>query len=361
MKDILLSFPGFENNVVFKIDDVNGFNNIWRVLRKRLHNLGYNLKTADQNKLSNCAWVLFVNGADLGEDGKNNILNFRYVIKNILGKLTKKRSEKGIYDECIYSGLRDKMALFLWEGPSVYPNNYKKELYDKFSTIFTWKDDLVDGKKFFKFYLPYPVKRRKINKINFSEKKFLVNISMNKFSNLPNELYSMRKKSVKFFENKLGDQFDLFGYGWDQVFYRGGGMFPFLLDRYRSYRGVSQDKLETLSHYKFALCYENTQHLKGYITEKIFDCFNARTVPIYWGAENVEDYIIKEAFIDRRQFGTDQELLDFLNKIDEEEYNRYLLSIENFLDGEKYKLFLPTNFVNIVVNRLRLKDNSENI
>lgn len=39
---------------------------------------------------------------------------------------------------------------------------------------------------------------------------------------------------------------------------------------------------------------------KGYITEKIFDCFFPGVIPIYWGAENVTDYIPQDTFIDRR-------------------------------------------------------------
>ena len=48
----------------------------------------------------------------------------------------------------------------------------------------------------------------------------------------------------------------------------------------------------------FAICYENARDIPGYITEKIFDCFFAGCVPIYWGgAPNVTDHIPANTFI----------------------------------------------------------------
>lgn len=34
---------------------------------------------------------------------------------------------------------------------------------------------------------------------------------------------------------------------------------------------------------KHYFCFENVRDLPGYITEKIFDCFFAEYIPIYWG------------------------------------------------------------------------------
>lgn len=355
MKDILINFssPVLGNNFIFNTDDVNSLNDAWKHLKKKMFDLGYNIKTADQNDLSNCAWVLFVDGDSLGI--KTAPVGFRSLIKKILTKKKEKRRE--LYQECLDKGLRDKMALFLWEGKSVKPYNYSKKIHDKFSTIFTWNDDLVDNKKFFKFYLPCPSSKKPINRINFNEKKFLVNISANKLSRFPNELYSLRRKSIKFFEDKLGDQFDLYGPRWNVPATRLENVFHFLMPKFKNYKGISKDKAETFSRYKFALCYENAYGLNGYVTEKIFDCFNAGIVPIYWGAENITDYADKNAFIDRRKFKSDKELLDFLNNIDEKEYNKYLSAIERYLTGNNYKLFLSENFADTIIKTLNLKTN----
>ena len=123
-------------------------------MKKKLFDLGYNIKTADQNDLSNCAWVLFIDGDSLGK------------------KHQKTETKRELYQECLDSKLKDKMALFLWEGKSVKPYNYTRQLHDKFSIIFTWNDDLVDNKKFFKLFTTVPKKGKRINRINFNEKKF---------------------------------------------------------------------------------------------------------------------------------------------------------------------------------------------
>ncbi len=338
MKGILINFssPVLGNNVIFNTNDVNNLNNPWKFLRKKLFNLGYDIKTADQNDLSNCAWVLFIDGDSLSE---------------------KMETKRELYKECLDYGLKDKVALFLWEGKSVKPQNYTKQLHDKFSIIFTWNDDLVDNKKFFKFHLPCPAGKKPAGRINFNEKKFMVNISANKLSRFPNELYSIRRKSIRFFENRLGNQFDLFGPRWNKPINRKEKFFPFLMPKFKSYKGISQDKIETLSRYKFALCYENAYGLSGYVTEKIFDCFNAGTVPIYWGAENITKYVDKNAFIDRREFKSDKDLFNFLNNINENKYNKYLLAIKKYLTSDNCKLFLPENFADTIIKTLNLKTN----
>lgn len=355
MKDILINFssPVLGNNSIFNTDDVNSLNDAWKHLKKKLFDLGYNIKTADQNDLSNCAWVLFIDGDSLGKNTEDASISFRSLIKKILTR--KKEAKRKLYQEGLNHNLKDKMALFLWEGKSVKPYNYTKQLHNKFSKIFTWNDDLVDNKKFFKFYLPCPAGKKSVNRISFNEKKFLVNISANKLSRFQNELYSARRKSIKFFENNIGSQFDLYGPRWNVPSTRLENIFPFLMPKFKNYKGISRDKAETFSHYKFSLCYENAYGLNGYVTEKIFDCFNAGIVPIYWGAENITKYVDKEAFIDRRKFKSDEELFYFLKNMGENEYNEYLSAIEKYLTGDNYKLFLPENFADTIIKTLNLK------
>ena len=57
----------------------------------------------------------------------------------------------------------------------------------------------------------------------------------------------------------------------------------------------------TLSKYKFSICFENSI-TAGYISEKIFDCFYAGTIPIYYGDPNVKESIDPDSFIDFRKF-----------------------------------------------------------
>lgn len=43
-----------------------------------------------------------------------------------------------------------------------------------------------------------------------------------------------------------------------------------------------EDKHKWLQEYKFNLCFENSSY-PGYLTEKLFDAYNAGCIPIYWG------------------------------------------------------------------------------
>jgi len=98
-----------------------------------------------------------------------------------------------------------------------------------------------------------------------------------------------------------------------------------------------QKKLNTLSKYKFSICFENIKDQSGYITEKIFDCFFARTVPVYLGADNVKDYIPENTFIDMRNFKNIDEMYEYLLSISEECYIEYLKNIVSFLNSAAFK------------------------
>ncbi len=74
--------------------------------------------------------------------------------------------------------------------------------------------------------------------------------------------------------------------------------------------------------------------IKGYITEKIIDCFAAGCVPIYLGADNVTDYIPKECFIDKREFPSYRDLLRFLKSVSAEKHAAYLAAARKFLLSE---------------------------
>jgi hypothetical protein len=224
---------------------------------------------------------------------------------------------------------KEKLVLFMWEPYIRLRKMYDPKLHTHFSRIYTWDDDLVDNKLYFKFYLP--VWQPMIAAIPpFEEKKLCVMVAAcasDKYpKKYPNELYSERKKAADFFEAVGEEGFDLFGKGWDVA-------------KNKSYRGPVADKIGVIKNYRFSICYENCQGVKGYVTEKIFDCFQAGNVPIYWGASNIEDYIPKACFIDRRDFASYEELYTFIKNMTKEAYEGYLQHIRDFLQSDAAKLF----------------------
>lgn len=46
-------------------------------------------------------------------------------------------------------------------------------------------------------------------------------------------------------------------------------------------------KQKWLEGYKFNICFENSSYL-GYLTEKLFDAYNAGCIPIYWGDTSLQ-------------------------------------------------------------------------
>ena len=59
----------------------------------------------------------------------------------------------------------------------------------------------------------------------------------------------------------------------------------------------SIELLNVFNRYKFVFVCENSV-ADGYITEKIFNCLFARTIPIYYGSSNIRRYINRRAFIE---------------------------------------------------------------
>lgn len=63
----------------------------------------------------------------------------------------------------------------------------------------------------------------------------------------------------------------------------------------RGFRDLPE-KWEGLAPFRYSVAVENSRH-DHYWTEKIADCFLAGTVPIYWGAPNINDYFPADAMI----------------------------------------------------------------
>jgi hypothetical protein len=230
---------------------------------------------------------------------------------------------------------KKKMILFLWEPPTVLGTQYKEKMLAHFSKIYTWDDAFVDNKKFFKFH--YPVLHPMHEDLPcYADKKLCTLIITHKQSKHPLELYSEREKVIRFFEGLEKPDFEFYGRGWDP-------------QKYKNYRGIIENKIEKLKRYRFSFCYENMRGTKGYITEKIFDCFEAGCIPIYLGADNIEEYVPANCFIDRRRFSSEQAVYDHIKNMPQKEYETYLTHIRAFLKSEKAQVFSSKHFLRTFV------------
>lgn len=348
MKKILIHSISGNNDSFFNPNERDGYNAPYIYLRERLYEKGYLLESSNSNSLDDCEWVLFYD-----EPSVNPYKGFRGLASRIKSIILSKPN-KNFYKKCIKSGMKNKIALFLWEPPSVLPLNWHPDLHKLFPIIFTWNDKYINDKKFIKIFWPQTDKFPDLDVCEFKQKKLLVNISMNKSSIHPRELYSERLKSIRYFEKYQPDNFDLYGVGWDKPrigLNIGKDNKP---EKYSSYRGIVKNKWDVLPKYKFSLCYENIYGEQGFVTEKIFDSLRSRCVPIYLGASNIDNYVDKDTFIDRRDFKSLKELENYITSLTEKQYNNFQIAIENYLSSNLFLKFLPENFANTIIKSLRL-------
>jgi len=243
-----------------------------------------------------------------------------------------------------------KRILFQFEPPVVVPEIrflIKKtvKMYD--NVFFTWETG-VSGITHFHTPLPFPEKRTMPEDWSKGGRKFLTLINSNRRPiSYYKELLTERIRVIIFF-SKTGD-IDLYGRDWQKPLPRSYRFGKAAIEKV--YKGVVEDKYETLSQYTFAFAIENCE-LPGYITDKIFDCLYVGTVPIYLGDPYVEKYIPKNCFIDMREFKKYEELRKFLYSLTESEIQAYKENGRRFLESERVKPFGEEYFAEIFVKSI---------
>ena len=233
-----------------------------------------------------------------------------------------------------------KKILFQFEPPNVMPEiryltNRVLSVYD--TVFFAWKMDNSRIRHFLFYQIGNGIVPNYWEK---KDRKFLTLINSNrKVVFRHHELLTERIKALLHFA-KTGEV-DLYGFGWSEH-----PLFPYWFKKRairKIYKGSVGNKHEKLSEYTFALAFENCE-LPGYITEKVFDCLYAGTVPIYLGAPDVVEYIPKDCFIDMRDFKNYEELRTFLKSLPESEIKTYKENGRRFLESEQYKPFTKEHF-----------------
>ena len=241
--------------------------------------------------------------------------------------------------EKIVRKLHCKKILICWEPPSVIPNMYNKNVLKMFDAVLTWNPALVDNKRIFRFY--YPVLTTMAPQtVPFEMKKLLTQVSCNKKSSHRHELYSQRKAVIDFFETQKTNDFQFFGRGWENL-------------GYQNYGGTVDDKRKTLQNFRFSVCFENISHIRGYVTEKIFDCFEAGCIPIYRGASDITRYVPQNCFLSWGQFGSIRKMYRYLKQMPEAKYKRYITNILSFLSSKRAQRFTQKKLASTLLQRYR--------
>jgi hypothetical protein len=267
-------------------------------------------------------------------------------------------------------------AFFAFECPNVQPDmylelatiqDYMKRIYS-FSDSFALQPFLRRPLVCQQFQIPQSFDGVREEIWRREDRAFLVMINANRLPCIyVRELYTERRRALEYF-GRMGE-IDLYGHGWDGPPYRPRrSRLPGTIQRLRRHcerywewfrpdpllraarrvwRGKTLNKGETLGKYTFALCFEN-QILKGWITEKIFDCLFCGTVPVYWGAPDIEDYIPKECFIDMRRFSGYPELRTYLKSLSAKEIHNYREEARVFLESPRFRPFTKQAFAELI-------------
>ena len=219
------------------------------------------------------------------------------------------------------------------------------------------------------FRFPYPFGGVVQRVWERGDRGFLTIINGNKVPRLDvRELYSERLRAIAFFEQK--GEIDLYGVGWDGPPFRVGetrvpnvvrrGAYlaerrldglrpnrdPLLTAARRAWRGQVASKSDTLCRYTFAICFENMV-MQGWVTEKVFDCLVAGTIPVYLGAPDVERWVDPESFIDMRRFSNYEELREYLRSLSPGEIAAYREAGRDYFGSDRFRPFSKQAFAEI--------------
>jgi alpha(1,3/1,4) fucosyltransferase len=268
-------------------------------------------------------------------------------------------------------------AFFVNECPIVEPRLFAElnEADTQFRRMYSFAGDdemrpfLRAPVSFRPFRFAYPFDRVVEEAWERGDRGFLTIINGNKVPRLAvRELYSERMRAVAYFEPR--GEIDLYGAGWDGPPFRIGetrvpssvrraAYFaerrwrrlrptrdPLLAAARRAWRGAVASKFDTLCRYTYAICFEN-MNMEGWVTEKVFDCLVAGTIPVYLGAPDIERWLDPECFIDMRRFSGYEELREYLHALGPDEIAAYREAGREYFRSEQFHPFTKEAFAEI--------------
>tara|TARA_R110002111_G_scaffold260215_4_gene331295 strand:- start:620 stop:1021 length:402 start_codon:yes stop_codon:yes gene_type:complete len=113
-------------------------------------------------------------------------------------------------------------------------------------------------------------------------------------------------------------------------------------------------KSEGTNPYMFQIAMENARR-ENYFADKIYDCFVAGTIPIYWGAPNVGDYFDMRGIL---SFEHPAELKEILLSLNQEKYESMYDGVKENFERVKHYLRPDDLLYESIIEQLRLRGDS---
>jgi hypothetical protein len=245
------------------------------------------------------------------------------------------------------------------ESEYIHTPNGDRELLDRCTTVFTYRDDWLDGRRYFP--VRYSQNLRSPVVLPWADRKFACMLAGNKWSFRPEELYSARLRVIEWYAGHAPACFDLYGPGWNlptpsSLLRRIARKLPVLgyalAPHVDIWRGQVPSKQTVMSQYRFCYCFENFSGPSGWITEKLFDALFSGAVPVYWGAANVRDLIPAECFIDASKFRDAACLYAYLVSLSDDDCAEIQAAGARYLCSSAAQEFSIDTFVNTLVSRI---------
>jgi len=144
-------------------------------------------------------------------------------------------------------------------------------------------------------------------------------------------LLNFRKKGDIVFSKRFKGKYQSYGGPWVSPTY------------YGKIPGDGISLYDVLSHYKLCFAPENSRFW-GYVCEKAFQAMCCGSVPIYYGAPDVEYYYPKGTFIDCREFKNFGQLCDYIQQLKDEDFEDYRKKMKRFLTTNQSEDFSSVTF-----------------
>jgi hypothetical protein len=104
----------------------------------------------------------------------------------------------------------------------------------------------------------------------------------------------------------------------------------------KTIRSEHSAKIDLFKTFQFSIVIENCREY-GYFSEKIVDCLITKTIPIYYGCENIRDYFNTDGWIILETDDIITELNEKLKVLSSTYYSKYTDTIEqNYQNAIKY-------------------------
>ena len=236
-----------------------------------------------------------------------------------------------------------RIGLFI-EPPTIEPKN-NVQYAKKYDRVVTYNPELLKLNNTVKANLP--CWSPSIFSTDYSERSGYVLIAANKHlqsSQHFKDLYAERRKVIRWFEKNKRLDFHLYGKNWNlpgsligkNPIFKAARKLGFK-NKLRNYKGEIQSKYQKLQTYEFNFCYENCV-FPDYVSEKIFDAFAAKCIPIYWSNPSTQELLDPSSFIDASSFNSITELVSYCDHLTHQEKINFREAGQKFLkeSGEKF-------------------------